>query len=341
MKSIKDLKFNGYLFSFYRNKDYCYNTCENGALFLSFPKNINDKFEGKVLVDKNEFAIEYSSRIFGEDFVLEFDKNALGEDFFKKLENLKLIKESKFKHWEGDDDFNKWDILYEYGIDKLKKDILNKYNLYTKELMNVRNRYAIACFSTIPPTQNVVLWAHYADNYKGFCVAYNLDIIYSDFETERECPYKKYLTEHIYKVKYTDKFKGFNVKKLLNIPVNKIEKNKEVHKYIKEILTIKQKQWAYEDEYRLIIDLEDKFLLKVKVCKKGFSIKFPYYQCVYGYDIPKDSKKYKALVSIGKKNNVLLGNLILSSQERALVIDQNSFFEERFEWYKSNYYFNL
>ena len=106
-------------------------------------------------------------------------------------------------------------------------------------------------------------------------------------------------------------------------------------------MTIKQKQWAYEDEYRLIIDLEDKFLLKVKVCKKGFSIKFPYYQCVYGYDIPKDSKKYKALVSIGKKNNVLLGNLILSSQERALVIDQNSFLEERFEWYKSNHYFNL
>ena len=73
----------------------------------------------------------------------------------------------------------------------------------------------------------------------------------------------------------------------------------------------------------------------------GFSIKFPYYQCVYGYDIPKDSKKYKALVSISKKNNVLLGNLILSSQERALVIDQNPFLEERFEWYKSNHYLNL
>lgn len=335
MKSIKDLKFNGYLFSFYRNKDYCYNTCENGELFLSFPKNFNDKFEGKVLVDKNEFAIEYSSRIFGEDFVLEFDKNVLGKDFFQKLEFLQMVEKNKFEVWEGLGDFNIYNILYEYGIDKLKQNILCKYNLYLKKLIKVRNRYGIACFSTIPPTQNVVLWAHYADNYKGFCVEYRLGL---GLEEDRIATY---LREHIYKVKYTDKFKGFNVKKLLNIPVNKIEKNKEVHKYIKEILTIKQKQWAYEDEYRLIIDLEDKFLLKVKVCKKGFSIKFPYYQCVYGYDIPKDSKKYKALVSIGKKNNVLLGNLILSSQERALVIDQNSFLEERFEWYKSNYYFNL
>ena len=334
MKSIKDLNFNGYLFSFYRNRDYCYNTCENGELFLSFPKNFNDQFEGKVLVDKNEFAIEYCSRIFGEDFVLEFDKNVLGKDFFQKLEFLQMVEKNKFEVWEGLGDFNIYNILYEYGIDKLKQNILCKYNLYLKKLIKVRNRYGIACFSTIPPTQNVVLWAHYADNYKGFCVEYRLGL---GLEEDRIVTY---LREHIYKVKYTDKFKVFNVKKLLNIPVNKIEKNKEIHKYIKEILTIKQKQWAYEDEYRLIIDLEDKFLFKVKVCKKGFSIKFPYYQCVYGYDIPKDSKKYKALVSIGKKNNVLLGNLILSSQERALVIDQNSFLEECVGWYKSNHYFN-
>ena len=143
----------------------------------------------------------------------------------------------------------------------------------------------------------------------------------------------------IFVSKVADKFEDALLECIDALKV-KIEKNKEIHKYIKEILTIKQKQWAYEDEYRLIIDLEDKFLFKVKVCKKGFSIKFPYYQCVYGYDIPKDSKKYKALVSIGKKNNVLLGNLILSSQERALVIDQNSFLEECVGWYKSNHYFN-
>ena len=117
MKSIKDLNFNGYLFSFYRNKDYCYNTCENGELFLSFPKNFNDQFEGKVLVDKNEFAIEYCSRIFGEDFVLEFDKKVLGKDFFQKLEFLQMVEKNKFEVWEGLGDFNIYNILYEYGIE--------------------------------------------------------------------------------------------------------------------------------------------------------------------------------------------------------------------------------
>ena len=321
MKSFRELKSNKVLFSFYKNRKHYYQTCKKGELFLSFPKGFNDPFDGKPLIDKNEFAFEYCARKFNKATITNFFEKALGDTYLAKLHNFEKFKD--YPQFESMDEFS---FLLNYGITILIDEILEKYNDYVKELENICNSFGVACFSIIPPQQNMVLWAPYANNYKGFCVAYNLDFIYTDIGTEREDKIITYLCEHLYKVDYTDNFLFMDIKKLLDIPVSNLKENDYINQYIKKILTRKYKQWAYEEEYRLIINKNDEFLDKYFDKKGyGFSIPFPYFCSVCSFDVNYNPKRHTQVKVIAVKNNCFCYNLTLNNEQGKLTVDKNAF----------------
>lgn len=98
--------------------------------------------------------------------------------------------------------------------------------------------YSAGVYSLIKPLDNEtfpcseLMWAHYADSHKGFCIEYDLDI----------------LCQH-----YGD---GFNVISELNVQYQAnrpdISPDGDIDDALHSIFGIKSKAWEYENEYRIV-----------------------------------------------------------------------------------------
>ncbi len=309
------------LYSFYKNKQYHYQTCKDGLLFLSFPKTFNDKFDGKPLIDENDFIFEFCSKKFGHKNIEDFFKNGSKNFSYRKLiEHIETFK--NFEKWEYDS--NKCDTIFlNYGISNLLEEIDQTYNAYIGEIERLCNNYGVACFSSVPPEDNMVLWAHYASNYKGFCIKYDLlDYVISDIGTEREDLFQSFLCNHIHKVKYVNKYFFLNAKKLLKIPVSELSDSNYIKNCIIKVLTQKHKQWSYEKEYRLIIDRNNTTVQKQYEDGNGFKIKFPFFHSIYGFNVKNKTNLDRQIKSIAKNTGCKPYNLLLSKKRCKLQDDK-------------------
>ena len=94
---------------------------------------------------------------------------------------------------------------------------------YTNDKDNLKNNIGIRCFSST--YNNILMWSHYADEHKGFCIEFDASLL-----TARSLG-------EIIKVRYVNKMPTY-------LGINSID--------IKRFLCYKYKDWAYEKEYRLI-----------------------------------------------------------------------------------------
>lgn len=126
----------------------------------------------------------------------------------------------------------------------------------------------------------MVMWAHYADNYKGFCCEFEFD--YYDVGTTLDIKGTSNIFNHFHKITYTKKFPIIDVKKLLDYSPDNLKNSKYIYRFVEKTLKLKHKQWAYEREFRLIIHKNSKFFKKIfdkNDC--GFKISFPYLKALY------------------------------------------------------------
>ncbi len=104
------------------------------------------------------------------------------------------------------------------GIELRDKDVRKAVNF---EKSKISKRYGLLCFSE--NKYNPVQWAHYADNHKGVCLGFDI-------------PEKK-----LKKVKYV-------AERLARETLDQPDCNEK-------LLTTKFNHWSYEQERRLIVDL--------------------------------------------------------------------------------------
>ena len=126
-----------------------------------------------------------------------------------------------------------------------KSDVEENYSKeIRKELKKIR------VFSMSKEMNNPLLWAHYADSFKGICI--EIDIVEEIW--------------NIHKVNYS----GFDVIPLKGYR-NLIgtEEKMSTHDWAISSLKAKYKQWEYEEEYRILS--KDEYLTK------GFKIKAVYF----------------------------------------------------------------
>lgn len=269
------------LYSLFGGAAYDFSTIKNGELFLSYPQNFNDPFDGTILIDQTEFIKEFLCRRFGEDFVstvfseITADKSANAFDWIsqynfakKAFPNCKIPRSDKCQ------------ILSNIDADKLKEECTDLYNNYIESIKKIRNEYGVACFTTNAPQSNMVMWAHYANNYKGFCCEFEFN--YYDVDTSRDTKGTSNILKHFHKVTYTKNFPFLDVKKLLDYSPDELNNNKYIYKFVEKSLTLKYKQWKYENEYRIIIHKDSK-LFKKTFSKNncGFKIPFSYLKALY------------------------------------------------------------
>lgn len=109
-----------------------------------------------------------------------------------------------------------------------------------KEIIN--NKFAITCFSTTP--DNILMWSHYANKHRGFCVEYDLSKIKI-----------KDILLFLHPIKYSEKrpvipMTIFDFSDLHNIKISN-NKKKAIADIFIALLT-KCKIWEYENEWRII-----------------------------------------------------------------------------------------
>lgn len=116
-----------------------------------------------------------------------------------------------------------------------KGSLHKQIKILQKLFENQKISMGIACLSEVP--DSILMWSHYADNHRGFCVAYNL------------LGLNQKLQFSAVPVLYTQ-----DRVCLRSIPLDQDTLNKETMSLFIQSLTSKSPEWSYEKEWRIIRD---------------------------------------------------------------------------------------
>ena len=140
----------------------------------------------------------------------------------------------------------------------------------------MKNLFLVGCLCT--SYKNRLMWSHYADSHKGFCIEY-------DFSE----PEDEILSKLPLPVVYSENRPLVPWKAAID---NSVENMEEAYAEIVMGLLTKDKEWEYENEWRILIGAtEDSELVMPKV------------SCIYlGASIEKENRD--KIVAIAKKQNI-------------------------------------
>jgi len=121
-------------------------------------------------------------------------------------------------------------ILKSFGIDNALNELENSLKNFLEERKNT------GIYSMSSEWQNELLWAHYADSHKGFCIEYDVGFL------------KKFYfnISHLIEVKYVDS--------PVNISILEMFKKLSIDGILKIMNGIKSLLWSYEIEFRIVFD---------------------------------------------------------------------------------------
>ena len=100
-------------------------------------------------------------------------------------------------------------------------------------LMDKKSKVGIYSLSTL--FDHELLWAHYANSHKGFCIQYDIGLLVNQ---------NIYQDLHIFPVNYKEELPSISIEDI----------SKEKDDFIRKIFGTKSKLWAYENEIRIITD---------------------------------------------------------------------------------------
>ncbi len=303
-----NLVYNNLNKTFYKmfsDLNYNFDAIYNQQLFLCKPSFFNDPFDSFIGIDEHEFEIKY------------MQKNSL--NYINGLD-INYVKETLQK------------ILYEKDYvsynNLIKQKVKNEYNKYVNKLNEIRDNYYIACFTLNPPQHNMAMWSFYANNYKGFCCDVDFNKLKFDLYSSRINKYQKFIFNRIKKVEYK-KMIAINIDKLLDADFDNLDKDAYIKSAITKAIITKDKQWSYENEYRLIIHKDD--LQKISevfrryyiIKDNGVLIDFPFISGIYIKENSISTDNLQNIKNISNKLHIGIKNLVLSTKAKIMVKRSN------------------
>lgn len=109
----------------------------------------------------------------------------------------------------------------------------------------VRASIGVICFTT--HNANLLMWSHYADEHKGICI---------EFDTENSFFQGKYSCDYYQNVGIVRKV-DYRVERPLIIDPRELVKSTE-------FWFVKSPEWQYEDEYRLLLPIDNAIQKRIK-----------------------------------------------------------------------------
>lgn len=257
---IKEANFPMSLYKFYAPTIENISDVQNRLLWLADPASFNDPNDCKINLSEDfnyyclqkilDKSLEFSNA--DKKVLLGFSKDK--STYFRFLHLFKESKDIAYKHSSSIDS----------QIYDLKRNAEEELNSIIKE------KFRIACFSSSKwDNKNFeqLMWAHYTQNHKGFCVEYDIRplreegyAINEDKLAKQLCQGKnldiKMIKNGLFPVHYTSKLCQIKPATAYRVAVKKCcdsyTKNNEIQA-LRAILT-KDLPWQYEKEWRLIVD---------------------------------------------------------------------------------------
>jgi Protein of unknown function (DUF2971) len=179
------------LYKYRQNSSQAIENLASGSIWVSNPKNFNDPFDCQ------------------HAFLIDTHKKELKKLMQEFSERYPFVEPYAFKLEDKNARLN----------------ILQYFNSFIEGIK------PSGVFSVSEKKNDLLMWAHYADSYKGFVIGYHC-------EPRMKSDGDKYLI----KVSYSKKYPKFHVRDLLDDP----------KRCLRIMSTHKGMQWKYEEEWRLI-----------------------------------------------------------------------------------------
>lgn len=233
----------GDIYRFRSINDNNLNALLDDELYVSVPTTFNDPFDSCFAYDINEITNLFKTK-----------PNQL-----KKLFAYSYYQKHKIKL--GESEINA-------GIE-LIKDSDYSLRLFIKEqcedaLMKLRQEYFVGCFSK--NVDNTTLWAHYADNGKGFAIQYDNEELVKLTNAYFKKKHYSRKTFGVYSVFYNnnlimnnelmmDILESFSELAYLMLEDHRVTRFRYelTEQNINEIFLHKSSNWSYEEEARIIL----------------------------------------------------------------------------------------
>lgn len=213
-------------------------------LYFSTPNMFNDPYDARFYINSEAFiqAIQYEWKTNMESYVKEKAFPDMPEDALEMIYR---------KIMELNEDISNQKRFFEYVfsiIESLKNQM--------------RKNLKVICFTE----QHIsnLMWSHYADYHKGFCLMYSKEELKQSFIYDINGNKTKNKIE-ILKVEYSEKQLDIGPYLYYYIPLKFFGySSKEINltegeKIIKKIVSSKSDDWKYEDEWRAIPQKVDVF----------------------------------------------------------------------------------
>lgn len=289
---------------------------ETDKIWLSIPTSFNDPFDCALKLAVNDLPNEYIKKV-----LLEPNLNHLKQKF--KFTDKELRKSQRKK-----------DVVHELVKIYLKKKephlTLIERNKKIEEMENnIKNSYLeldheknihVACFSETK--KSILMWAHYANNHKGFCVEYDFKelglnnhytrFIFPVFYKKAIFDMKDYIPDPNKKfdnvlTSYMDQIKAEDILDGITNPEVNINVNNMALFYN---ALIKYKDWAYEKEWRYVFPYKNN-------ANKSLYLYAPKPKAIYlGAKITNESRE--TLVKIAKERKIKIYQMEIKTSEFAL-----------------------
>lgn len=270
----KNLHLPKKIYKYCKVTEHNLNNLENNQISLNFPINFNDPFDCAMCIDWQQ-SIKTLFIQNKDKYFQNIDVKTKSE-ILERINNGEAPEEVIINVLNPSKDARKNQQFLEF-TNELQKTYIN-------EISNkFQVKALVSCFSD--KSDNILMWSHYTDNHKGFCVEYdisNRDLQNDDF------------INMLHPVVYTKDF--------LNIDYSQIQL-----KYVIGFCLVLQKyiDWQYENEYRLIMNPKEKRLftmpmmpskvylgLKMEAYYKRIIINICNYHKISYVEMTKDSFSY-------------------------------------------------
>lgn len=207
---------------------------ERQTLWAVPPEQFNDPYDTALTFDIGRFLIEDRT---AEEFLDYGKRLKSAKDPSKILRSETLVKPIQARAWnEG--------ILKEQLGRELTEDDRRNFEVInalstTRGEAQVRSmvsflRQKLSILSLTENPSSILMWSHYADNHKGFCIQYNFS------ERPEVNDLRRYCFPVLYRRKLVDATKY-------------LEKPTETNPLFGQFMSmIKSDQWEYEKEWRII-----------------------------------------------------------------------------------------
>ncbi len=210
-----------------------------GVLWRSSPDRFNDPYDSAVFFDQKRFLIEdwthdefmtsinemERARVAGDRWIPKMIKKPIQQREWRRKLTDKLLKDQP-----------------EHVKEAMRRGTDELFEKQSEQAVRLTSKWLRAGYSVLSLCENatsVLMWSHYSDNHKGFCIEYDLSALDGRDHLRRFCYpafYRRKLTDA---TRYLARRDPHDYNNLYGIFV----------------CLLKSDEWAYEREWRIVFPL--------------------------------------------------------------------------------------